>query len=96
MALASPRAGCIDWVMKGPESEHAFDVTAARARLRLPDADAAAAHAYFRLAQHLKRTRRDDKVGRHFATLACQRVIVVWPLRSSLILRIARKAVREQ
>ena len=39
-----------DWVLKGPASEFAFDAESARARLRLPDAAIAEAHAHFRLA----------------------------------------------
>lgn len=56
-----------DWVLKGKDSEHAFDRAAARAHLRLPDAAAAQAHAHFRLAQHLKLTGKDDEAAVHFA-----------------------------
>ena len=56
-----------DWVSKGPRSEHVFDATAARARLRRPDAGAAQAHAHFTLAQHLKLERRHDEAAVHFA-----------------------------
>ncbi len=56
-----------DWVLKGEDSEHAFDKHAARAHLRLPDANAAWAHAHFRLAQHLKLKGKDDEASMHFA-----------------------------
>lgn len=56
-----------DWVLKGSQSEHAFDPGQARAHLRLPDASAAQGHVHFRLAQHLKLAGRDDEAARHFA-----------------------------
>jgi AhpC/TSA family len=56
-----------DWVIKGSESEHAFDDAAARAHLRRPDDGAAEAHAHFRLAQHLKVEGRDEEAARHYA-----------------------------
>ncbi len=55
-----------DWVLKGQASEHVFDKDAARAHLRLPDADMARAHAHFRLAQHLKLNGKDDEAAVHF------------------------------
>jgi AhpC/TSA family len=56
-----------DWVLKGSASEFAFDATSARARLHLPDAAIAEAHAHFRLAQHLLRTGKSDEAVVHFA-----------------------------
>jgi AhpC/TSA family protein len=56
-----------DWVLKGKDSEHAFDRASAQAHLRLPDAGAAEAHAHFRLAQHLKLKGNDAEAGLHFA-----------------------------
>jgi hypothetical protein len=56
-----------DWVMNGPQSQHAFDRSAAQAHLRLPDAGAAQAHAHFRLAQHLKLMGNDAEAALHFA-----------------------------
>ena len=56
-----------DWVLKGPASEFAFDAESARARLRLPDAAIAEAHAHFRLDQHLLRTGKSDEAVVHFA-----------------------------
>ena len=57
--------------MMRPQSENAFDATAALAGLWFPDATATAAHEHFWLAQHLKLTCRDDKVCRHFAKASC-------------------------
>jgi hypothetical protein len=59
-----------DWVLKGPLSEFAFDAGSARARLRLPDAAIAEAHAHFRLAQHLLRRGKSDEAVMHFAEAA--------------------------
>ena len=56
-----------DWVLKGPASEFAFDAASARARLRLPDAAIAEAHAHFRLAQHLLRMGKSDEAVARFA-----------------------------
>jgi AhpC/TSA family len=56
-----------DWVLKGAASEFAFDAGSARARLRLPDAAIAEAHAHFRLAQHLLRKGKSDEAVVHFA-----------------------------
>ena len=56
-----------DWVLRGKDSEHAFDKVAAQAHLRLPDAGAAQAHAHFRLAQYLKLNGKSDEAARHFA-----------------------------
>ena len=44
-----------DWVAKGPASAFAYDPTAARARVSVPDPHEAEAHAWFRLGQHLLR-----------------------------------------
>jgi hypothetical protein len=56
-----------DWVLKGPASEFVLDADSARARLRLPDAVIAEAHAHFRLAQHLLRRGNSDEAVVHFA-----------------------------
>jgi len=56
-----------DWVLKGPASEFVFDAASARARLRLPDAAIAKAHAHFRLAEHLLRMGKSDEAVVHFA-----------------------------
>lgn len=56
-----------DWVAKGSASEFAYDAAQARARLRLPDAATSAAHAHFRLAQHLLRQGKRDEAAAHFA-----------------------------
>jgi AhpC/TSA family len=56
-----------DWVLKGPASEFAFDAASARARLRLPDAAIAEAHAHFRLAEHLLQRGKSDEAVVHFA-----------------------------
>ena len=56
-----------DWVLKGPASEFIFDAASARARLRLPDAAIAEAHAHFRLAEHLLRRGKNDEAVVHFA-----------------------------
>ena len=55
-----------DWVLKGKTSEHVFDRAAARSHLRVPDSDAALAHAHFRLAQHLKLKGKTEEAERHF------------------------------
>jgi hypothetical protein len=55
-----------DWVAKGAASEFAYDPASARARLRLPDDAIAAAHAHFRLAQHLLRKGKSDEAVQHF------------------------------
>jgi hypothetical protein len=60
-------AAARDWVLKGPASEFAFDAGSVRARLRLPDAAIAEAHAHFRLAQHLLRRGKSDEAVVHFA-----------------------------
>lgn len=56
-----------DWVLKGAASEFAFDAGSARARLRLPDAAIAEAHAHFQLAQHLLRKGKSEEAMVHFA-----------------------------
>jgi AhpC/TSA family len=56
-----------DWVLKGPASEFVFDAASARARLHLPDAAIAEAHAHFRLAEHLLRGGKSDEAVVHFA-----------------------------
>lgn len=56
-----------DWVRRGAASAHALDATRAVARLPLPDASIAQAHALFRLGQHLLRQGREEQAQRHFA-----------------------------
>lgn len=55
-----------DWVTNGPSARNALDATEARARQRLPDSNAALAHAHFRLAQHLKQEGNETEARRHF------------------------------
>lgn len=55
-----------DWVTNGNRARNALDETAARARQRLPDSNAALAHAHFRLAQHLKQAGNEAEARRHF------------------------------
>ena len=47
-----------DWARRGAQSPHALDAAAVRARLQVPDAGAAEAHAVFRLGQVLLRDGR--------------------------------------
>jgi hypothetical protein len=54
-----------DWVVNGPSSIHAFDTAQAAAHLDLPTDDIAAAHAHFRLGQHLLGRGRDAEAKRH-------------------------------
>jgi tetratricopeptide (TPR) repeat protein len=56
-----------DWALKGSASEFAYDAAAVRARLRLPDAAMARAHAHFRLAQCLLKRGRSEEAARNFA-----------------------------
>ena len=56
-----------DWVRNGAASEHVLDAATARARLRLPDANIALAHAHFRLAQHLVQSGNSTAAAIHFA-----------------------------
>ena len=56
-----------DWVANGSASEHVFEPAGAKAHLQLPDADTVAAHAHFRLAQHLLRSGNGDEAAQHFA-----------------------------
>ena len=56
-----------DWVLKGAASEFAYDAAGVRARLRLPDAAVAQAHAHFRLAQALLKRGRSEEAQRNFA-----------------------------
>ncbi len=56
-----------DWVAKGAASEFVYDPAQARARLRLPDAAMAQAHAHFRLAQYLLHAGKRDEAAAHFA-----------------------------
>jgi len=56
-----------DWALKGLASEFAYDAAGVRARLRLPDAAVAQAHAHFRLAQALLKRGRSEEAQRNFA-----------------------------
>jgi AhpC/TSA family protein len=56
-----------DWALKGSASEFAYDAAAVRARLRLPDAAIAQAHAHFRLAQGLLKHGRSEEAALNFA-----------------------------
>jgi hypothetical protein len=56
-----------DWVAKGAASAFVYDAAQARARLRLPDLAIAAAHAHFRLAQHLLQQAKREEAAAHFA-----------------------------
>jgi hypothetical protein len=56
-----------DWALKGAASEFAYDAAAVRARLRLPDAAIAQAHAHFRLAQGLLKRGRSEEAALNFA-----------------------------
>jgi AhpC/TSA family len=56
-----------EWAVKGSASEFAYDAAAVRARLRLPDAAIARAHAHFRLAQWLLKRGRSEEAVRNFA-----------------------------
>lgn len=55
-----------DWAINGASARNALDKTAARAKQRLPDSNAALAHAHFRLAQHLKQAGNEAEARRHF------------------------------
>jgi len=56
-----------DWALKGSASEFAYDAAGVQARLRLPDAAVAQAHAHFRLAQALLKRGRSEEAQRNFA-----------------------------
>src|SRR5262249_1159608 len=56
-----------DWVLKGPASEFVYDGASVRARLYLPDAAIAEAHAQFRLAQYLLGRGKRDEAAHHFS-----------------------------
>jgi len=55
-----------DWVINDRASIHAFDPAQAKAHLSLPTETIAAAHAHFRLGQHLLGRGRDAEARRHF------------------------------
>lgn len=55
-----------DWVVNDRASIHAFDTAQATAHLHLPTESIAAAHAYFRLGQHLLGRGREVEAQRHF------------------------------
>jgi hypothetical protein len=56
-----------DRVLKGPASEFVYNAASARARLSLPDAAIAEAHAHFRLAQYLLGLDKRDEAANHFS-----------------------------
>lgn len=56
-----------DWVVHGPASEFAYDQAQTRAKIHLPDANVAMAHAHFRLAQHLLKKGGSEEAAQHFA-----------------------------
>jgi hypothetical protein len=56
-----------DWARRGAASPYALDEHAVRARLAVPDAAIAEAHAHFRLAQLLLAAGRSDEAHEHFA-----------------------------
>ena len=56
-----------DWVANGAASRFAFDDTAARAHLALPNEDTARAHANFRLGRHLLHKGRQAEAESLFA-----------------------------
>lgn len=55
-----------DWAERGAASPYALDAAGVAARLRVPDASVAEAHARFRLAQALRRDGRDDEARVQF------------------------------
>ena len=56
-----------DWAVRGAASRYALDARVVVARLRLPDAFIAEAHARFRLAQALAREGRAEEADAHYA-----------------------------
>ena len=56
-----------DWAERGAASPHALDAAGVRARLRVPDAAAAEAHARFRLGRALADDGRIDDASAEFA-----------------------------
>jgi hypothetical protein len=56
-----------DWIDQGSQSEHVFDASTVRSRVRLPDDNIALAHAHFRLGRYLRRKSGADEAARHFA-----------------------------
>jgi hypothetical protein len=56
-----------DWVVNDRSSEHVLDAQRATAHLKLPDENVAAAHAHFRLGQHLLRHGQEVPAREHFA-----------------------------
>jgi hypothetical protein len=55
-----------DWAVRGAASPHALDAAGVAARLHLPDASVAEAHARFRLAQALEREGRNAEARVQF------------------------------
>ena len=60
-------AALLDWAKRGALSPHALDADSVRARLHVPDAAVAEAHAAFRLGQALLRDGQADEATRRFA-----------------------------
>lgn len=56
-----------DWVLNGSGSEFAYDHASARAKVHVPDAAIAVAHAHFRLGQYLLRKGESEEATHHFA-----------------------------
>jgi hypothetical protein len=56
-----------DWARQGAASVHALDAERAAARLSLPDASRAQAHAHFRLGQHLLQQGQADEAQAQLA-----------------------------
>lgn len=56
-----------DWAVRGAASPYALDAEGVLARLKVPDASIAQAHAHFRLAQALLQEGRSDEAAGHFA-----------------------------
>ena len=57
-----------DWAVRGAQSPNALDASRVSARLSLPDASVAEAHARFRLGQALLRMGRAEEAAAQFAT----------------------------
>lgn len=56
-----------DWAVRGAASPYALDAAGVLARLKVPDASIAHAHAHFRLAQALMHEGRTEEATGHFA-----------------------------
>lgn len=55
-----------DWVLNGSASAHVPAAETVRSRMRVPNAPISLAHAYFRLAQVLRRIGKSDEANAHF------------------------------